>query len=86
MCWHESIYIEGGPQWENDCSGRGDFELIQPNDVIFLYPSPNSGPHTYIRTTRTWISPIFGTIHTVFEHVGPTGLTFQGIYGKIQYV
>jgi len=68
--WQEHIYIEGGPEWVNDCSGRADFALRNPVDHVDMYPAPMAGQHRYARTTRTWVSPIYGTIHTVFEHVG----------------
>jgi len=68
--WNEHIYIEGGPEWINDCTGRGDIGLMRPVDHVDLYPGGGAGCHRYVRTTRGWVSPIYGTVHTIFEHVG----------------
>lgn len=65
--WYEPIRIEGGPAWTHDCTGRGDMALLKPVDSVVLYPNGEGGQE-YIRTTRTWISPIRGEIHTVFQH------------------
>jgi len=69
--WNEHIYIEGGPEWVNGCTGRGDLILLRAANYIDLYPNSGTGCQRYIRTTRTWISSLYGTVHTVFEHLGP---------------
>jgi len=69
--YRELIYIEGGPQWHTYCSGRADIVLLQPVDSTVLYPNEKEGGQEYIRTTRTWVSPIYGTIHTIFQHQRP---------------
>lgn len=66
--YREYIYIEGGPKWKNDCSGRADIALMMPMASIFLYPD-GQGPCEYVRTTCTWKSPVYGTTHTVFHFV-----------------
>lgn len=63
--YRENIYIEGGV-WINDCSGRGDHTLLRKVDSIRLYPGDGHG-YEYVRTTRTWVSPLYGTIHTIFR-------------------
>ena len=68
--WRELIYVEGGPEWVNDCTGRGDLALRMAVDHVDLWPGNMAGCHRYVRTTRTWVSPLYGTIHTVFEHSG----------------
>ena len=68
MIWKEYIKLEGGPKWNNDWSGRGDYALVQPVDSVTMFPSAQGGPQTYVRTNRAWLSPLYGTIHTIFEH------------------
>lgn len=70
MRWYEYIIVEGGPDWGRDCNGRADFALTCPKDAVTMYPG-NCGAQKYRRTNRGWVSPLYGTIHTVFEHVGP---------------
>ena len=64
--FHELIYLEGGPKWDDACSGRGDWDLMAPLDRIYHYTN-SSTRCEYARTNRTWASPIYGTTHTVFE-------------------
>jgi hypothetical protein len=64
--YREPIYVEGGPAWKNDCNGRADIGLMKPVDSVILYPD-YGGPCEYVRTTRTWKSPLYGEIHTVFR-------------------
>jgi len=63
--YREDIYIEGGV-WINDCSGRADHALVRMVDSIHLFPGDGHG-YEYVRTTRTWVSPVYGTIHTIFR-------------------
>jgi hypothetical protein len=65
--YHELIYLEGGPDWKNDCSGRGDWGLLRPMDRVLHYPNGRSPQCEYVRTDRTWKCPFNGAIHTVFE-------------------
>ena len=68
MNWFEHVLLEGGPDWTNGCSGRGDYALVRPVDSVTMYPDQRSGAQTYTRTNRAWFSPVMGTTHTVFEH------------------
>jgi hypothetical protein len=68
MNWLEHITFEGGPGWTNDCSGRADFALIKPVDKTTVYSNRNESAQEYFRTTEGWVSPVYGTIHTVFKH------------------
>ena len=77
MRYSENVYIEGGP-WELDCQGRADTVLLKPVDEITLYPG-DGRKHCYHRTDCTWRSPVYGTIHTIFEHVDVI-VQFNGEY------
>lgn len=77
MNWYEYIVMQGGPDWRwrsltagSHGNGRADFALTCPKDEVTMYPG-NESAQLYRRTTRGWVSPLYGTIHTVFEHVGP---------------
>jgi len=69
--YRELVYIEGGPTWGSGCSGCADFVLVRSVDHLDMYPGNMAGCHRYVRTTRTWVSPLYGTIHTIFTHIGP---------------
>lgn len=67
MIWYEHIIIEGGPEWTNEWTGRADLVLVRPVDTVTYYPA--RGAHQYSRTNRGWVSPLYGTVHTVFEYI-----------------
>ena len=68
MVWNEHVKLEGGPKWNNEYSGRADYALVRPVDSVDMFPNRKDGVQTYVRTTRAWLSPLYGTIHTIFTH------------------
>lgn len=65
--YEEPIVIRGGP-WKNDCTGRADIQLLKPVKRIQLYTG--SGRYWYERTDQKWVSPVYGTVHTIFVWTG----------------
>lgn len=66
MSWYERIIFKGGPLWAGDYIGAADLALIQPVDTVTAYPNGDYCCE-YVRTNQGWVSPLYGTVHTIFE-------------------